>query len=202
MGEGIANDRIDLAAISIDPDRRTRRFGPQMVSDNFEDNREFPWRREVARFNLDSYINPYPLDFAVTVTISEIDYGAGFADALNQMRGAIREGIVKLLGEIGKILGSLVAAGEVGKFIGEILGQLIALGIGELLNIISRAVQDDVFEPRVAAIRLDSKYSTFSGVLDKVPGPFRSPEQEFKFEGFGGAYRVYIIWELERIVEG
>ncbi len=203
FGEGIANDRIDLGAVSVNPDSRLSVFGPQMVSDNFEDNREFIWNREVARFNLDALAKGYPRDFAVTLTIAEIDYGAGFANTLNEIWRHVRAGIVELVTKIGEVIGTIIGSGEAGKFIGKIVGELIALGLGELIAVVGRAVQDDVFNPQVAVIRLASKYSTFLGVHDKetVPGPFRSPEQEFAFEGFGGSYRVYAVWEMERIAE-
>lgn len=200
-GEGIANDRIDLGAISIGPNGRTRSFGPQMVSDNFEDNRQFIWNREIARFDIASFGPSYPKDFGVTVAISEIDYGAGFANTLNEISVYIRRGVVELLTKIGEVIGSILGSGEVGKFIGKIVGDLLALALGELINIIGRAVQDDVFQPQVATIRLDNMYSTFNGVLDKIPGPFRSPEQVLPYAGFGGAYRVYCVWELEREAE-
>jgi hypothetical protein len=199
-GEGIANDRIDLGAINIAPNGRTTRFAPQMVSDNFEDNREFVWNREIARFDLSS--QTYPANYASTITISEIDYGAGFANTLNEIWGKIRNVIVEVVTKIGEVIGTILGSGEAGKFVGKIVGELVTLGLSELISIVGRAVQDDVFDPRALTIRLDSPYSTFSGVVDKVPGPFRSPEQELIFEGFGGSYRVYAVWELERISEG
>lgn len=204
-GEGIANDRIDLGAISIDPDQNTRRFGPQMVSDNFEDNREFPWRREVARFNLDAIARPYPRDFGVTMTIAEIDYGAGFANTLNEIWKHIRAIIVEVVTKIGEAIGAILGAGEVGKMIGKVVGELFALGLSEIVRIISATVEDDVFEPQSAIIRLNSQYSTFLGVDDKIGktirGPFRSPEQVFRYQGHGGSYLVYAVWELERVGE-
>lgn len=200
-GEGVANDRIDLGAVNVNANLRTTNFGPEMVSDNFEDGRFVIWNREIARFDLSALSNPYPRDFNTTLTISEIDYGAGFAATLGEIGRYIRTGVVELVTKIGEMLGAMVGSAEAGKFIGKIVGELLALGLGELINIISRAVQDDVFRPQIASIRLDSPYSTFMGVIDKVPGPFRSPEQEFVFDGFGGSYRVYGVWELEREAE-
>jgi hypothetical protein len=197
QGEGVANDRIDLGAISISPDGRTTQFGPRMVSDNFEDNREVVWEQEIASFDL-LRMGSYPMSFGVTVAISEIDYGGGFANVLKDIFNSIKGVVVEVLAKIGEVIGALVGAGEVGKVIGKIVGELVILGLGELISIVGRAVQDDVFPAQVVTLQLDSRYSTPWGVDDKSIGPFALPVERLSYNGFGGAYEVYTYWELIR----
>jgi hypothetical protein len=202
FGEGVANDRIDLSAMSFSPNGQSTVFGPQIVSDNFQDGRQFFWNREVARFNLLSTSLPkYPLNFGVSIAISEIDFGAGFANTVGEIWRIARPIVVEVVKKIGEILGAIIGSGEVGGYVGKVIGELIALALNDLINIVKRAVEDDVFDPMVATIRLDSPYSTFMGVFDKLEGPFRSPEQEITYIGFGGTYRVYYFWELSRVLE-
>jgi hypothetical protein len=197
-GEGIANDRIDLTAISLAPNAAMAQFGPQMVSDNFEDNREFPWNREIASFDLDTLGVPYPLNFGVTVTIAEIDYGGGFATKVREIYNSIKSVIVDVIGKIGEMIGGIFGAGEAGKVIGRVIGDIVVLGLGELVNVISRAVQDDVFPAQVATLQIDSRYSTFWGVWDKINGPLYSPEFVLPYVGAGGTYEVFGYWQILR----
>lgn len=198
-GEWIANDRIDLSAVSVSPDGDSSLFGPRMVSDNFEDGRLVNWRRKIATYDLQKYaLDTYPLNFGTTLTIAEIDYGGGFGSTMRDIFNTIKAGVVKLVGEIGKVIGAIFGASEVGKIIGTVIGELLVLGLGEIINIIDRAVQDDVFTPQVAAIQLDTQVSTFTGIDCWTPGPLLSPGQRMNFSGFKGYYSIFYQWEIIR----
>ncbi len=182
-------DEIDMGGVAIN-DRGQSQVIPAFRVGNFNDgtNRVYNPARTLHSFALD---NTYPNFYTVFIGLTEKDYGNAFVSFLARLHSAVKSELTSILAKIAVRLGSTLG-GLLGGKVAEILGSIAVRILGSIINWLKGWFGDDVFEPRVVALRLPNSTFDFPGAGNQ------SATQSVIFNGHSGTYTVYYSWELKK----
>jgi hypothetical protein len=194
--EFLGVDEIALGGVRVDDKKHTTKINQFAVrSFNDGDRKTYNPLKELASFDL---TGNYPKSFAVFVALAEKDEG-GFGGFLQELYEAVKAEVQVILTALGAAAGAAIGAAIggatgtlVGGPIGTVIGVVSGLILGALIGWLAGLLQDDIFEPQVAAITLNSANDSFAG------NSLVSPVLSFVYEDFGGKYRVRYSWEIRR----
>ncbi|AEQ51560.1 hypothetical protein [Pelagibacterium halotolerans] len=139
----------------------------------------------------------FPRLFFANVALAESDQGGGFTQFLLDLYEAVQIYIFAIVTAVGTAIGAAIGAGAaagtlagtVAGPIGALIGAAVGAIIGGLMAVFTAASKDDIFEPLLAAIELQSRSDTFDGASI-------SPRETLTYVGFGGIYHVKYDWRL------
>jgi len=179
-------DKISVGGVTVD-DKNAQSIIREFVAGNFNDGDVVNYRPDkvLKEFLLD---NINPSTFTAFITIAEKDNG-GFSDFLNKLYDAIKANLAKIFAALGAAAGAAIGTaigGSIGTAIagplGAIIGIVAGLILGALVGWIVSVLQDDVFEPVITSVTLNSNT------------PFRGPNQTLSYRDFGGQYALRVFW--------
>ncbi len=153
--------------------------------------------RNLAEFALDNDYSSAK-SFLVWLALAEGDNG-GFSDFLGDLYVSIKAELQSILLSLGAAAGTYIGAhigGTLGTAIGGPLGTVLGVASGAVLGSLTgwlrSALEDDIFDPRMASISLPDPSAAFA------QGSPESNLYSLHFEGFGGLYAAHYGWELVR----
>lgn len=192
------SDEISMGGVTTDAKGATAQITEFMVGTGFDDGdtKVYSPPRVIHTFSLDGLT--YPADFLVTVALAEKDNG-GMSTFIRELWEAIKSHVTTIVttlsmslgGTLGGQIGGTIGTGLAGP-LGSIIGAVVGAVLGALVAWLINALQDDIFRPQAAAIRLPHPQSRFDG------GSATSPVMALDFEDHGGLYRVLYSWEVVR----
>ncbi|MCA1941143.1 MAG: hypothetical protein LDL26_09110 [Caenispirillum bisanense] len=190
------SDEIAMGGVATDSKGATAKITEFMVGSGFDDGERKTYSppRVVHNFSLDGLT--YPADFLVTMALAEKDNG-GLATFIQQLWDAIKNHVTAIITSLAaklavSVAGAGAAGGAIAGPLGSIIGAVAGAVLGALIGWLIQALQDDIFRPQAAAIRLPHPLSRFDN------GSLTSPTLSVDFEDHGGLYRVFYSWELVR----
>jgi hypothetical protein len=183
------SDEIDMGGVAIN-DRGQSQVIPAFRVGCFDDgtNRVYNPAERCTVFALD---NTYPNFYTVFIGLTEKDYGNGFVSFLSRLHAAVKSEVASILAKIAARLASTLG-GLLGGKVAEIIGALAIRILDAIIRWIKGWFGDDVFEPRIVALRLPNSTYDFPGAGN------RSADQRVVFSGHSGTYTVYYYWELKK----
>jgi len=184
------HDEIKLGAITVDAEENRKRIRGFKVMDFNESDpnkrrKNYP-DKCLQEFPIIGGPDTFPKGYAVYVCLAEADEG-GFGQFLWDLYEAIEPYVKEICAAAGALVGAELGSfgGPIGGLIGAVLGFIIGAIIGWLVEI----MEDDIFQPRLAAIGLSSATANFYG--SEVTG-----RKYLRFRDHGGEYVVFYQWEL------
>jgi hypothetical protein len=190
LAEKFGDDEIDMGGVAIDDKTREWLIPAFRVDSSFDDGetKTYTPPKVLKSFILDS---TYPKVFNVFVGLAEKDSGSGFVQFLDRLFGSVKSELKVIMEKIALRLGATLGSLLGGK-LGEILGTLAARILNKIIDFIKGLFGDDVFEPKMAVIKLRDAVTGFGGNI------LNSPLLSLDFSGHSGYYRVFYSWELKR----
>ena len=145
-------DEITFGGVTVGGNGGVHKFSLRAPFENFDDGRSYEYPAPgYAFFTYDIFKDPFPREYIVTVSMSEVDDG-GFGDFLQQ-----------LWEDIGGYVTSTIASGAAGTAIGAAIGSIIP-GLGTIIGAIIGALfgwlinlfdnEDDIIGTRTAVVGL------------------------------------------------
>lgn len=192
------DDEIAMGGVAIPSKGEPTKIQEFRVGNSFDDgeSKTYSPPRVLKTFALDNLT--YPANFSVAVALAEKDNG-GLSDFITELWKAIKNHLDKIIVAIGVAAGAAAGAAiggttgtAIGGPLGSIIGAVAGLVLGALISWLISALKDDIFEPQMAAIRLPNPNTTFAG------GSLTSPIMNLNFRGYGGFYRAYYSWKVNR----
>lgn len=139
----------------------------------------------------------FPRLFFAKVALAESDQGGGFTQFLLDLYDAVQVYLFTIITAVGAAIGGAIGAGAAAGAlagtlagpIGALIGAAVGAIIGGLMAVFTAASKDDIFEPLLVGIELESRFDNFNGALV-------SPRETLTYVGFGGIYHVTYDWRL------
>lgn len=206
LGSELGEDEIQIGGMGIDEVGNTFKIKPFDVKNkkgDFDENDNpvvtYPFPGKLF-YQFDTTKTTFwPKNYAAIVYLAEVDNG-GFADFLTNVwkeaAPAIKQKIEEALTAAGIAVGTTFGIPAIGAIIGKILGKILGWVLDELVKWLIGLLQDDMFAPGTAPIRLNTAEGA---TYLNSPGwsSLCSPEGKFTFTGHGGKYTVKCRWVVD-----